>query len=76
LPVGFLPKIIRIGEVLAPIVVKELAKPRTQRLIREKRDELLQFALRKGKERLFKKGKSKTFIMRRNRQRFQCRKVN
>jgi len=75
MPVGFIPKIIKIGEILSPIIVKEIAKPRFQRFVREQRDEVLKFALRKGKEALTGRAK-KTFIMRRGKQQFQCRKVN
>jgi len=72
----FLPIAIRLGQQVLPILLNEVAKPRFRKFVRKGVDFALETALKKGKGSLRRTGKPKQeFIMRRGRQRFQCRKV-
>jgi len=76
--IQFLPTVLRIGSQLGPVLIHELAKPRTRRIIENVIGQGAEFAFREGKRRLMRnkpRGRN-TFIMRRGRNRFQCRKVN
>jgi len=75
--IQLIPTLAKIGTQLGPIILHELSRPRTRRLIRGFAEQGLEVAFRKGKERLRSpaKGTKKTFIMRRGRKRFQCRQV-
>jgi len=74
--IQLIPTLAKIGTQLGPIVLHELSRPRTRRLIRGFAEQGLEIAFRKGKERLNRGSKTKkTFIMRRGRKRFQCRQV-
>ncbi len=77
MPIQFLPTIVRLGTQLGPILLNEVVKPRFRKFLESQVAELGQRATRAGKERFagpLRKG-SQNFIMRRGRQRFQCRKV-
>jgi len=74
--IQLIPTLAKIGTQLGPIILHELSRPRTRRLIRGFAEQGLEVAFRKGKERLNRGSKTKsTFIMRRGRKRFQCRQV-
>ena len=59
------------GELIGPIIVRELGKPRTRKFIEQKVEE---FAQELGR-RVTTTKKSKQFIMRRGGQQFKCRRV-
>jgi len=71
------PVLSRIGSQIGPIILSELVKPRTRKFLRKVLDEGLGQALKFGKRRLGTRPRKQKgqFIMRRGRQRFQCRKV-
>ncbi len=74
--IQFLPVIERIATTLGPILLNEVVKPRFRKFLESQVAELGQRATRAGKERFAGPlRKPKSFIMRRGRQRFQCRKV-
>jgi len=62
----------RAVETFGPVLLRELAKPRTRRFIEEKvRDIKKDIGVRRATT-----GKSKKFIIRRGRQSFQCVRMN
>ncbi len=64
-------EILRKGaEIVGPIIVRELSKPRTRKFLEEKAGDV---AIEVGR-RIFTK-KSKKFIMRKGQRRFECRMV-
>ena len=74
--IQFLPTLVRIGTQLGPVLLNEVAKPRFRRFVQEQIRNLQDVAVKKGSTRLKGPLRRQTFIMRRGRQRFQCRKVN
>jgi len=78
MPVQYLPVIEKIATTLGPILINELSKPRTRKILENVIGQTAEFAFKAGKRRLLKKQPrgSTNFIMRRGRNRFQCRKVN
>jgi len=75
LVISFIPTLVRIGTQVGPVLLNEVAKPRFRKFLRKTLDEGLGTALKFGKKRLARSKSRKTFIMRRGRQRFECRKV-
>jgi len=74
--IQFLPTVVRIGQQVGPILLNEVVKPRFRKFLESQVAELGQRATRAGKARISGPlRKPKTFIMRRGRQRFQCRQV-
>jgi len=74
--IAFGPVLAKIGSQIGPIIISELSKPRSRRFLRKAFDEGLGQALKFGKGALRRPRNGKqTFIMRKGRQRFQCRKV-
>jgi len=75
--IQFLPTIVRIGQQVGPILLNEVVKPRFRKFLEGQVAELGQRAIREGKSRISGPLRSNrgSFIMRRGRQRFQCRKV-
>ncbi len=74
MPAGLIPTIIRIGTVVGPILLREFRRnPRLRKAVETTADAVAGQVFRK----FGAKGKTKrnTFIMKRGRQRFQCRKV-
>jgi len=77
MPVQFLPTLVKVGTVLGPIILNEIRKPRFRKFLEGQVSELGQQAIKRGKARLSGPVRGRrTFIMRRGRQQFQCRKVN
>jgi len=61
-------------ELIGPIVIQEVSKPRFRRFVEDKFGELaVEIARRRFTPKM---KKSKKFIMRRGRRRFECRMVN
>jgi len=63
----------KAAEVVGPILIRELQKPRTRRIIEEKVGELAQELARR---RFTGKETRNVITIRRGRTRFQCRRVN
>jgi len=77
--IQFIPTIVRIGTQLGPVLLNEVAKPRFRKFLKGALEQGAEFAFKAGKRRLRKPKRSSSkssFIMRRGRNRFQCRKVN
>jgi len=77
--IQFIPTIVRIGTQLGPVLLNEVAKPRFRKFLKGAFEQGAEFAFKAGKRRLRKnkpRRTNNTFIMRRGRKRFQCRKVN
>jgi len=64
----------KVAELVGPIIVRELGKPRTRRFIEEKVGE---FATEIARRRFTSKGKKtkKSFITRRGNVKFHCRRM-
>ncbi len=76
--ISFIPTIVRIGTQLGPVLLNEVAKPRFKKFLKGALEQGAESFFRAGKRRLRKSRlttKSDSFIMRRGRNRFQCRKV-
>jgi len=68
----FGPTLQKIGEQIGPIILRELAKPRTRQFIEEKVGDV---AIELARGRFTKKAK-KEIIIRRGKHQFKCRRIS